>query len=262
MAEKGDRKTSVLGGAGRTAVKLLRQTRTRAKLGSLHLPINLQGFRRQAIVLPAPKGGDSQPDSTPDPVESPSLAHTRALRVRLGATERRVARLRHALERERQARALAGAALRDPRPLIEQLVADLAALPPRDQTALRETIAAILAAYGFQVAAAGDRPASTTGGEAAPVTPGWDRARIEALTVRLLAAHPEIGGRRYLHLSLEALARQGSLTAAQLAASADLTSPLARHRLRLALEAIAAAGVARRDGPRFTLLHPGETANT
>jgi len=173
-----------------------------------------------------------------------------------------VARLRHALERERQARALADAALRDPQPLIEQLVADLTALPRRDEAALRETVSAVLSAYGFQATGAGDHAASATGGERAPVVPGWDRTRIEALTTHVLAAQPEIGARRYVHLSLEGLARQGTLTAAQLAAAADLTSPLARRRLRLALEALAAAGVARRDGLRFTLLPPGEVANT
>jgi hypothetical protein len=257
VAKKGDRETGVLGSAGRTAVKLLRQTRTRAKLGSLHLPITFQGFGRQAIVLPVPSGDDSPPEPTSVPGELPPLAHTRALRGRLGATERRVARLRHALERERQTRVLAGAALRDPQPLIEQLVADLTALPGRDEAALREAISTVLAAYGFQATTAGDQAASPANSEAAPVVPGWNRARIAALTTRLLAAHPEIGNRRYLHLSLEGLARQGSLTAAQLAASADLTSPLARHRLRLALEALTAAGVARRDGQRFTLLPPG-----
>jgi len=258
VADRKDHGSGVLGSAGRTAAKLLRQTRTRAKLGSLHLPITFQGFGRQTIVLPVPSG-DAPPDpTTPEAGEPPEpLAHTRALRGRLGATERRLARLRHALERERQARALAGAALRDPQPLIEQLVADLTALSRRDETALRETVTAVLTAYGFQAAAADEHPARAAG-EAAPVVPGWDRARIDALATRVLATHPEIGARRYVHLSLEGLARQGSLTAAQLAASADLTSPMAQRRVRLALEALAAVGVARREGQRFTLLPPGE----
>ena len=263
VADRRDHKSGVLGSAGRTAAKLLRQTRTRAKLGSLHLPITFQGFGRQTIVLPV-SSGDSPPDpTTPKPGEpSPPLAHTRALRGRLGATERRLARLRHTLERERQARAMAGAALRDPQPLIEQLVADLSALPHQNGAALRETVTAVLTAYGFQATGPADHAVSATGGETAPVVPGWDRARIEALTTRILAAHPEIGARRYVHLSLEGLARQGSLTAAQLAAAADLTSPMAQRRIRLALEALAAAGVARREGQRFTLLPPGEVANT
>lgn len=252
MAERPEQRPGILGSAGRTAAQLLRRTRTRAKLGSLHLPISFT-FRPQPILLPVPP----EEEATPAP-ESPSEAgelpaHTRALRGRLGASERRIARLRHALERERQARALAGAALQDPGPLIEQLVADLSALPEPTEGALRETIRAVLAAHGFGDATA--TPASEPG-EAAPVVPGWHRARIEALTTSVLAAHPDIGGRRYLHLALEGLARQGNLTAAQLAASAALTSPLARHRLRLALEALVAEGMAQREGPRFSLLPP------
>jgi hypothetical protein len=248
----------MLGSAGRSAVQLLRRTGTRAKLGSLHLPLNLHGFRQQTIVLATPRVDEAAPavemrptDSAP-PVEP--LAHTRALRGRLGATERRVARLRHALERERQARALSGAVLQNPRPLIDQLAADLAAHPEWDEATLRETIGSVLAAYGFQVA----KPEGGLGqagiGDPTPVVPGWNRARIEALTIRLQAERPDLGGRRYLYLCLEALARQGTLTAAQLAAAADLTSPMARHRLRLTLEALCDAGVARRAGPRFTLL--------
>ena len=197
----------------------------------------------------------------PEPLTEPEapvepLAQTRALRGRLGATERRVARLRHALERERQARSLTGAALRDPQPLIDQLATDLAALPHRDEAAFRETISAVLAAYGFQVARSADEEKQADPGETAPVIPGLDRASLEALAARLLADHPDIGNRRYLHLTLEALARQGTLTAAQLAASVGMTSPMARHRLRLSLEALCAAGLARQDGPRFVLLSP------
>lgn len=256
LADQKDQRSGVLGNAGRTAVKLLRQTRTRAKLGSLHLPLTLHGFRQQTILLPVP-GGDGPvrpvPAVEPDaPVEP--LVQTRALRGRLGATERRVARLRHALERERQARVLSGAALRDPQALIDQLAANLGALPQPDEAALRETIGAVLAAYGFQVAQPADDEKHSNPGETAPVIPGWDRASIEALADRLLADHPEIGNRRYLHLGLEALARQGTITAAQLAASAGMTSPMARHRLRLTLEALCAAGLARQDGPRFVLL--------
>ncbi|MGH2345570.1 MAG: hypothetical protein ACRDG4_10120 [Chloroflexota bacterium] len=259
MAERKDRQSGVLGSAGRSAVQLLRRTGTRAKLGSLHLPLTLHGFRQQPIILAAPRDDDAAPTvealpaASDPPVEPP--AHTRALRGRLGATERRVARLRHALERERQARALSEAALRNPQPLIDQLAADLAALPSRDKAVLRATIGSVLAAYGFQVQTAEDARGHADG-ETAPGIPGWDRARIEALTLRLQAERPELGGRRSIHLCLEGLARQGTLTAAQLAASADLTSPMARHRLRLTLEALCDAGVARRAGPRFTLLPP------
>ncbi len=249
----------MLGNAGRTAVKLLRQTRTRAKLGSLHLPITLHGFRQQTILLPVPGGDNTVPQAEP-PTESERptepLAQTRALRGRLGSTERRVARLRHALERERQARALTGAALRDPQALIDQLAADLATLPDRDEAAIRRTIGAVLAAYGFQVAPPAGEEKQNDPGETAPVIPGWDRASLEALAARLLADHPDIGNRRYLHLTLEELARQGTITAVQLAAAAGMTSPMARHRLRLSLEALCSAGLARQDGPRFILLAP------
>ena len=136
------------------------------------------------------------------------------------------------------------------------MAADLAALPHRDEAALRETIGAVLAAYGFQVTQPAGEEKQTDPGETAPVIPGWDRASLEALAARLLADHPDIGNRRYLHLTLEALARQGTLTAAQLAASAGMTSPMARHRVRLTLEALCAAGLARQDGPRFNLLAP------
>jgi hypothetical protein len=257
LADRKDQRSGVLGNAGRTAVKLLRQTRTRAKLGSLHLPINLQSFRQQTILLPVPRADDSAAQARPEGAsEAPTepLAQTRALRGQLGATERRVARLRHALERERQAQALSAAALRDPQALIDQLTADLTALPNPNQATLRETIGAVLAAYGFQVASPAREEKQSKPGETAPVIPGWDRVSLEALTAGLLADYPDIGNRRYVHLGLEGLARQGTLTAAQLAASAGMTSPMARHRIRLSLEALCAAGLARQDGPRFILL--------
>ena len=118
----------------------------------------------------------------------------------------------------------------------------------------------MLAAYGFQVAKPEGGVVQAGVGDPTPVVPGWNRARIEALTLRLQAERPELGGRRCIHLCLEALARQGTLTAAQLAAAADLTSPMARHRVRLTLEALYDAGVARRAGPRFTLLPPAGIA--
>ncbi len=265
VAEGSDRKPGVLGTAGRKAFKLLRQTRTRAKLGSLHLPISLHPLRQQPIVLPVSNTESPPVESTPGSLEADvPVEQTRALRSRLAVAERRTARLRYALERERQARALAGAALQRPEALIEQLVADLAALDRTDPGALREAVTSVLAAYGFRIPVPGEEavaPAAGAGGKDAPPSiPGWDRRRLQALTAQLLAERPNIGGRRYIYLSLEALVAQGSLTPAQLAGIAGLTSPLARHRLRLALEALCAAGIARQDGPRFVLVPPAPTA--
>jgi hypothetical protein len=260
----------MLRSAGRTALTVLRQTKQRAKLGSMHLPLDLHPLRPRAIVLP-PLGPDVQtlPGTEPpippirlpaSPPAPPLSEETRALRSRLAVAERRVLRLRQALERERQTRVQAAEALAHPQLLIDHLTSDLQQVNPTDTQQTRRVVSDVLAAYGFVLPHAPGPDAERTpylpGGEELPVVPGWDRVHLQAAMAQILAQQPDIGGRRMLAVALQALARQRAITPAAAAAGAGLTSSLARHRIRLALEALCGVGIARRDGQRFTLQTP------
>ena len=102
---------AVLRSAGRKALAVLRHTRQRAKLGTLHLPLDLHPSRQDGILLP-PAAAEPLPAPASNDGAAPSRAtedsrrprpseETRALRSRLGMAERRIVRLRQALERER-----------------------------------------------------------------------------------------------------------------------------------------------------------------
>jgi hypothetical protein len=246
----------MLRAAGRATFSLLRETQKRAKLGSMHLPIALHPRQQQAIVLPlgAPEEVVAA-QAEPVVVAPPVTQETRALRSRLAASERRIARLRHALERERQTTAQLQDTIERPQVLIDQLVADLRGVDRQNEAAMRQAIATVLGAYGFKVPRPQPPPRlDRDPGAELPAIPGWDRQRVQAIVTQILADHPDIGGPRYLQVSLAALAAQGRLTAAQLATSIGVTSPVGRHRVRLALEALCASGMARREGPKFIFI--------
>lgn len=258
--------------AGRGALTVLRRTTLRAKLGSLHLPMDLHSGRQRTILLPpsaataegegVAKGDLLEPPSAPEGEVAAIAEGMRALRRRLGASERRVARLRQALERERRARQQGAAALIAPDRLIEHLVADVQQAGVGNPEAVRATIARVLAAHGVAVpGAAGGATLLDAGGPRAepvlPVLPGWDSARLAAI-VAAVARQPEIGGVRTLHLALGSLAGGDPLSAAEAAREAGLTSAMARHRIRLALEGLCAMGVLRRQGEHFALRAPGD----
>jgi hypothetical protein len=118
--------------------------------------------------------------------------------------------------------------------------------------AIRQTIATVLGAYGFKVRP-GQPPhrLDRDPGAELPTIPDWDRKRVQALVTQILADHPEIGGPRYVQVSLAA---QGRITPAQPATSIGVTSPVGRHPVRLALEGLSAAGIARREGPKFVFV--------
>ncbi|MDB5075836.1 MAG: hypothetical protein JWO42_2015 [Chloroflexi bacterium] len=267
MAEGKHRRPSIVS-AGRSAVALLRTTGHRAKLGSLHLPISLHPLRQQPIVLPSsplePVSDADEPRHGSGVADTSTLhREVRALRSRLAVAERRNARLRHALQRERLAFERANAMVRNPASLIDHLVADLSADGQRGEDALRQTVTSVLGAYGFGVTTSepqevGAPPAVTA--SATPSIPGVDRPRLQAITKQLLDAQPEIGSPRYVQLPLDALAQQGALTQAQIAKTTNMGSPLARRRLRLALEGLCRAGVTRFDGSRYHLsgCEPGQ----
>jgi len=230
--------------AGRGALTVLRRTTLRAKLGSLHLPMDLHPGRQRTILLP------------------PIAEGMRALRCRLGASERRVARLRQALDRERRARQQGAAALVAPDRLIEHLVAGLEQADVGNPEAVRATISRVLAAHGIAVpGAAGGATSLDAGGLRAepvlPVLPGWDPARLTAI-VAAVTRQPEIGGVRTLHLALSSMAGGDPLDATEAARQAGLTSGMGRHRMRLALEGLCARGVLRRQGERFSLRTPDD----
>jgi hypothetical protein len=243
----------IVSAAKGTAVALLRSTGQRAKLGSLHLPIALRPDRPQPILLPPhfPDPQDRAAAEGAPPRPAPLPPDVRALRSRLAAAERRNARLRYALQRERQAAARANAISQHPQPLIDHLVADLSAAHSLDAAALRQTITSVLAAYGLRAAPVETPPPAPP----APASiPGRDRKSVALLGQQILAGQPEIGSTRYVQLALEALAQQGALTLPQLGSITGLTSPVARRRLRLTVEALCQAGVTRRAGERYSLV--------
>ena len=139
--------------------------------------------------------------------------------------------------------------------MIDQLVADLRPVERQNETAMRQAIASVLGAHGFKLPQ--NRPPPRLDhdpGAELPAIPGWDRQRVQAIIAQILAGNPDIGGPRYLQVSLAALAAQGHITAAQLAISIGVTSPVGRRRVRLALEALCASGMARREGPKFVFI--------
>ena len=277
----------VLRSAGRGALTVLRQTSLRAKLGSLHLPLDLRPGRQRTILLPQSVGtpeGASGPDadllertaigtgaaldesSLPAASESelpPAVADAmRALRRRLGASERRVARLRQALEWERQARQQTGLAPIAAERLIEQLVADLHQADAGNPDLVRATVTRVLGAHGIALPCVA-APATAPGAAARRpepgllVVPGWEPARLAAVLAAVAARQPEIDGVRTLRLALDMLSGGQALSAAEAARAAGLTSAMARRRMRLALEGLCAAGMLRRQGERFAVCPPG-----
>ena len=256
MSDRDSERKGLVGAAGRTAVALLRTTGRRAKLGGLHLPISLHPHRHEAIAVPEETGSEEAPSSidqsdarisAPSPVFS---VEVRALRSKLAAAERRNARLRSALQRQRLAMARAEEAQRQPRTLINHLVSDLAGLGSAGEDDLRRAVTSVLAAYGFDVAAAEEEPVE----ESKASIPGYDRRQVVTLVERVLAAQPEIGSARYVQLTLDALGRQGALSLQQLGTITGMTSPMARRRLRLAVEGLCAVGAVRPEGSRYILV--------
>lgn len=271
VADVSDRRDTVLQSAGRTALAVLRKGRLRAKIGTLHLPVALHPSRQQPILL-SPPAEREQTDGSTDhtgtrgpnrvgiaPGSPPQgLDELRGLRSRLGTAERRVARLRHTLEQERIAHRRMAAAMAEPSVMIDHLVADVISVGVDDRERLRQTIVVVLDGYGFPASS----PAPSTSPRSAPAQPaqsslpslpGWERARLQQAVAQVVAQRPDIGGQGYVHLALQALARHQTITVAAAARDAHLTSALARHRVRLALEGLCAAGVAERDGQRFVL---------
>jgi len=267
----------MLRSAGRGALTVLRRTTIRAKLGSLHLPLDLHPGRQRAILLPpspAMAAGGEQPTGeihelpagdalgvstfpvAPERDAAASAEGMRALRSRLGTSERRVARLRQALERERWARSQGGAAAIAPERLIEQLVADLHQAGTGGPEVLRATVTRVLAEHGIATAGAA-RSAAPRAEPALPALPGWDPACLAAI-VAAVARQPDVGGVRTLHLALGSVAGGDPLDATEAARQAGLTSGMGRHRMRLALEGLCARGVLRRQGERFSLRTPGD----
>ncbi len=248
--QDGERK-SLVGAAGRTAFALLRTTGRRAKIGALHLPIALHPHRQEPEASADDSASEEARSEPPAQVSAPPpYAELRALRSRLAVAERRNARLRFALQQQRLAMERLQAAYHRPATLIEHLISDLAGLRSADRDELRRVVVSALAAYGFEVDSAQDE---ATAGEKASA-PGFDRRRTAALVQQLLEAQPEIGSARYVHVTLEALGRQGELSLQQLGAITGMSSPVSRRRLRLTVEALCQAGAACARGGRYSLV--------
>jgi hypothetical protein len=265
---KEKRRRSKFVASGRSAVALLRSTGRRVKLSSLHLPVALHPSRQQPIALPiTPQtvelNAEHADDAGATTEQSALHREVRALRSRLAVAERRNARLRQALQRERLAAARAGSILLQPRPLINHLVADLSDVDFTDKDAVRLAISTVLGAYGFGATASESMPdpSPPAPATAPPSVPGLDRRAMLAIMRRLLDEQPEISSARYIQLPLDALSSQGELTLGQIANVTGMGSPLARRRLRLALEGLCRAGVTRLDGSRYCLVLATGTAS-
>ncbi len=256
MSDREEDRKNLVSAAGRTAFAILRTTGRRAKLGGLHLPIALHPHRHEAIALPEQTAREEArpPVGEADaalPASTPLFtAEVRALRSKLAAAERRNSRLRYALRQQRLAIARAEEARRQPRALIDHLVSDLAGLGSADTDEIRRAVTSVLAAYGFDIPTTEEQPVVAVQASIA----GYDRRQLATLIEQVLASQPEIGGARYVQLTLEALGRHGALSLQQLGTTTGLTSPMARRRLRLTVEALCGAGAAQLQGSRYCLV--------
>jgi hypothetical protein len=138
---------------------------------------------------------------------------------------------------------------------VEKLSADLSrelarfygAHPDVVQRIVRQT----LAAHGLPISP--ERPPSL--GRAAPTieTSIWSSAQQETLAQLVLTRSPEVTDPGYVYRIVEALARSGRLTLPDLTRATGLTSAMARHRLRLAVEALVFQGALKKCDDSYSL---------
>lgn len=227
--------------AGGVARRLLRRTRL----------LSRRAPRRQPMAPGpdpiTPDGGrivSAMPDA-PMAAVSPDGAAARELeelRRRAERAEHAAAWLRVRLRAER-AGAKAPPRLDVPA-LAADLTRDLARLYAAHPDIVRQIVQRTLAAHGLPISSF-DTP---RGAPMADLTV-WTQAQQDLLAQQVLARAPEVSDPAYVYRALAALTRRGRQTLPALTSAAGLDSAMARRRLRLAVEALAALGaLAKRDG--------------
>lgn len=258
------KKTGAMRGAAaraeHVARRLLRRTHLLAHRATGALPV--------VPTLEAPASHDGLITLPLPPLEHGSLdAHEReatALRWRAARAEHSAAWLRARLRAERGRQA--APPVIDAAALAADLARDLAKLPAHHQEAVLRVVRRRLAEYGLPVPGEAPRPAAegaragtarglsnearggpgnlARGGPGGPTLdlPGWTTKEQEDVAARVLARVPEVADPAYVYRALDQVARQGRCTPAQLLNASGLSSPMARRRLRLAVEALDALG--------------------
>jgi hypothetical protein len=240
-AETGSAVRDVATLAGGMARHLLRRTRVlRPATPAASLPLPPPETAALPITVQPSGPASPAPESGPDVAEW----QVRARRAEHAAAWSR-ARLR--VERA-QSRAA-------PRLDVEKLSADLSrelarfygAHPDVVQRIVRQT----LAAHGLPISP--ERPPAS--GRAAPTidTSIWSSAQQETLAQLVLTRSPEVTDSGYVYRIVEALARGGRLTLPDLTRATGLTSAMARHRLRLAAEALVFQGALKKRDDSYSL---------
>ncbi len=124
--------------------------------------------------------------------------------------------------------------------LTADLTRGLAALNAPHPGAVRRVVQQTLAAHGLA-------PPDAGAGDAPPLP--WSQEQQDALAQATLARAPEVADPAYVYRAIGLLAQRGRLTLPALTRAAGFASPMARRRLRLAVEALVALGaLAARDG--------------
>ncbi len=243
-AETGSAVLDVATLAGGMARHLLRRTRvlkrrTQTTSTPAHPPI-----RADTAAVPdgppLPNGTAAPPGSGPDVTE---------WQMRARRAEQAAAWLRARLRVERAQRNAT------PRLDVEKLSADLSrelarfygAHPDVVQRIVRQT----LAAHGLPISP--ERPPSSARAAPSSESSVWSSAQQEALAQLVLARSPDVTDPGYVYRILEALARGGRLTLPDLTRATGLTSAMARHRLRLAAEALVFQGALKKRDDTYSL---------
>jgi hypothetical protein len=243
-AETGSAVRDVATLAGGMARHLLRRTRVlKRRAQTASAPAQPSMPPDTAVLLdgaPLPNGTAAAPGSGPDVAE---------WQMRARRAEQAAAWSRARLRVERAQRQAA------PRLDVEKLSADLSrelarfygAHPDVVQRIVRQT----LAAHGLPISP----ERSPSAARAAPSidTSIWSSAQQEALAQVVLTRSPEVADPGYVYRIVEALARGGRLTLPDLTRVTGLTSAMARHRLRLAAEALVFQGALKKCDDSYSL---------
>jgi len=198
--------------------------------------------------------------------EEPEQEHNRGQvresldwRTRAERAEHAAAWLRSRLRAERaRSRSQSAPAPIDAKRLATDLAGELARLRATHPDAVERVVRRVLAAHGLPVQAPrgngqeGGRAGRITardgrGGTSAATTmamtaSGWSRDGLAAVAALVLARTPEIADGAYVDRALALVARAGRATLPALLQSSGLDSAMARRRLRLTVETMAALG--------------------
>jgi len=266
-------------GAGAMARHLLRRTRLLAQRASQTLPSTgddrITLALSEATFVPRPDDGDDVLIPAPVFIEATGRREMAArlddLLLRVERAEAAAAWLRARLRAER-----ARARDRQKTPhgfdvatLRADLTHGLTQLRAHDAGAVGRVVDAVLLAHGAPLAPARPpEPRQTrlraeakkrgSGLPSTPPPPGWTQGQLRATTARVLRHSPEIGvDPAYVENALALVVRLGRPTLSDLLRAAGYESPMARRRLRLAVEGLAAVGALVHHSDRYGVAPQG-----